>query len=84
MCGHPDQMDLAGGELQEEQHVDPLEEHGVDGEEVAGQDRVRLGGQELLPRRSRPAWRRLYAGLLQDLLHRTGRHPVAQGNVKVS
>jgi hypothetical protein len=80
MCGHPDQMDLAGGELQEEQHVDPLEKYGFDSEEVAGQDRVRSGGQKLLPRRSRSAWRRVHAGPLQDLPHRAGRNPVAQAH----
>jgi hypothetical protein len=47
--GDADDMDLAGGQLQEEQHVDPFEEHGVDGEEVAGQDGARLGGEELFP-----------------------------------
>ena len=35
VSGHADQVHLPGGELDEEQHVDPLEEHGVDGEQVA-------------------------------------------------
>jgi len=66
------------GELDEEQAIDPLEEHRADGEEVAGQDRVRLRGQELLPRRSRPPWRRINAGPVEDLPHGAGRHPIAQ------
>jgi hypothetical protein len=52
--------DLAGGDLDEEQYIDPFEEHGVDREEVAGQHGVRLGGEELLPGRSRPAWCRVH------------------------
>jgi hypothetical protein len=57
-----DDVDLAGGELDEEQHVDPLQPHGIDGEEVARQDRVGLGGQELLPGGSGPAGCRVDAG----------------------
>src|SRR5258706_13436256 len=78
MRGHPDDVDLAGGGLEEEQHVDPLEEHGVDGEEVAGQDRVRLGGQKLFPGRPAAPWRRVAPGVVQDLPYRAGRHLVAQ------
>ncbi|MDZ5493642.1 hypothetical protein U2F25_29990 [Micromonospora sp. 4G53] len=59
-------MDLAGGDLDEEQHVDPLEHHRVDGEEVAGQDRVGLGGQELPPGRSGPSGCRVDPGLVED------------------
>jgi hypothetical protein len=54
MGGHPDDVDLPGGDLHEEEYVDPFEQDGVDGEEVAGQDRVRLGSQELFPGWSRP------------------------------
>ncbi len=42
---------LSGVELDEEEDVQLLQEHGVDGEEVAGQHRRGLGLQELLPRR---------------------------------
>jgi hypothetical protein len=38
MRGHARDMDLPGGQLDKEQHVDPLQEHRVDGEEVARQD----------------------------------------------
>jgi hypothetical protein len=53
--GHSGDVDLAGGDLDEEQHIAALEQHRVDREEVAGQDRVGLGGQELFPGRSGPA-----------------------------
>jgi hypothetical protein len=43
--GNAGDVDLAGGDLQEEQDVDPFEEHGIDGEEVAGQDGAGLGGE---------------------------------------
>jgi hypothetical protein len=58
---------MSGGDLDEEQHVDPLEEHRIDGEEIAGQDRVRLGGQKLLPGRPGPPRRRIDPGLVEDL-----------------
>jgi hypothetical protein len=40
-------MDAPGVELDEEEHVEPPEEHRVDVEEVTGQHRRRLGTQEL-------------------------------------
>jgi hypothetical protein len=52
MRRHYDDVHPPGGDLDEEQHVDPLEGHGVDREEVTGQDRVRLGSQKLSPGRS--------------------------------
>jgi hypothetical protein len=69
---HTDDVHLAGRKLQEEQHVDRFEKHRVDGEEVARQNRLRLGGQELLPGRSRSARRGVDAGLVQDLAYRAG------------
>jgi hypothetical protein len=42
-------VDLSAGQVDEEQHVDPLEEHRIDGEEVAGQDRLGLSGEEPPP-----------------------------------
>jgi hypothetical protein len=37
MCGDSRDEDPAGVELNEEQHVEPLQQHRVDAEEVAGQ-----------------------------------------------
>ena len=42
-----DQVHATRVDLDEEQHVEPAQEHRVDGEEVAGQHRRRLGSQEL-------------------------------------
>jgi hypothetical protein len=53
MGGHAEDVDLAGGQFDEEEHVDSFEEHGVDGEEVAGQDRVGLAGEETGARSAR-------------------------------
>jgi hypothetical protein len=55
-CGHVGEVDSAGGDLEEEQHVDAFEEHRVDGNEVTGNDGVGLRGQELPPGRSRATW----------------------------
>jgi hypothetical protein len=55
-----------------------LRKYGVDGEEVARQDRVGLGGQELFPGWSGSPRCRVDAGVVQDLPHRAGRDPVAQ------
>src|SRR5258706_3380377 len=43
MGGDAEDVDLAGGELDEEQDIDPFEEHGVNREEVTRQDRSGLG-----------------------------------------
>jgi hypothetical protein len=69
--GGTDDVDLAGGEGDKAQVIDPFEQHGVDREEVTGQHRVRLGGEELFPggpvRRgagSTPAWCRIFQTVL--------------------
>jgi hypothetical protein len=36
--GDASQLDAPGLQLNEQQHVQPLQEHGVHGQEVAGQD----------------------------------------------
>lgn len=42
-------MDAAGDVLDDEHDVQPLEQQGVDAEEVGGENAVCLGGQELSP-----------------------------------
>jgi hypothetical protein len=42
-------QDTTGAEVDEHQHVQPLEEHGIDAEEVGGHQRLSMGSQELLP-----------------------------------
>jgi hypothetical protein len=53
--GDPGDVDAAGGVLDDDQDVEPAEDDGVDVGEVDGEDRVGLGGEELLPRRPGPA-----------------------------
>jgi hypothetical protein len=72
--GDPGEVHLPGGQFDEEQHVDPFQEHGVDGEEVTRHDRLGLGGEKLLPRRTGPARRRIHASLVEDLPDRAVRH----------
>jgi hypothetical protein len=55
MGGDPGDVHAAGGVLDDDQDVEPAEEDGVDVGEVDGEDRLGLGGQELLPRRPGPA-----------------------------
>ena len=47
MRRHPQQVHPAGGQLDDEQHVQPPQQHGVHGEEVHRQHTVGLGMQEL-------------------------------------
>ena len=73
--GDARQIHLPGREFDEHECVEPPEQHGVDGEEVAGDDPAGLGSQELPPRLRRPARRGLDPGLLQDRPHGAGRDP---------
>jgi hypothetical protein len=68
--GHSAQVQPAGAVLDEHQHVQPLEQYSLDDQEVAGDDGVRLGGEELPPRRPGPPGRGIDAGRVQDLPHR--------------
>ena len=52
--------------VDEEEHVEPAEEHGVDAEEVAGDQALRLRGEELRPGWPRPPRRGLDVVALQD------------------
>jgi hypothetical protein len=51
--GHPAEVHPAGVQFDEEQHVEPFEPHGVDAEEVAGEDPGGLLTQQRSPRRAR-------------------------------
>ena len=53
-------------ELEKEEHVEPAEGHGVDGEEIGGDDARRLSSQELAPRRAMPPWGGPEAAVFQD------------------
>jgi hypothetical protein len=75
---HPGRVQPAGAVLDEHQHVQPREQRHLHHQEVTGDNRVRLGSQELPPRRPRPARRRTDARGVQDLPHRGRRDRVPQ------
>ncbi len=50
------EMNAAGGVLHHEQYVKPVQQQGVDAEEVGGEDAVCLGSQELAPGGAAAAW----------------------------
>src|SRR6266540_717209 len=60
-AGGAGEMDSPRGELDEEQDVEGLQEHGLDGEEVARQHSPALCSQELAPGRTSPTRRRSLA-----------------------
>src|SRR5712691_4846250 len=62
----PGDADAPGRKFDEEQHVEPLEEERVDGEEVALEDAPRLRTQELRPTLLKPFRRRLNPRISQD------------------
>jgi hypothetical protein len=68
--GDPGQVHAAGAVLDEEQHVQPAQDHGAGLEEVHRQDRLRLGLQERPPGLPGPLGCRIDAGVLEDLPHR--------------
>ena len=66
MNGDVQDMYPPGLDLHHEQDVQAPEEHRVYMQKVAGQNRERLGGQELPPGRGRTAWRGREPGRGQD------------------
>jgi len=64
---HSAQVESSGAVLDEHQHVQAPEPYRLHDQEVAGDDGVSLGGQELPPRRTLPAGRRVDAGGVRDL-----------------
>lgn len=67
--GNPGQVQPTGAVLDEHQHVQPLQQHRFHHQEVTGDDRVCLGGQELPPGRPGPPGRWVDARGVQDLPH---------------
>ena len=65
-AGGAGEMDTPRGELDEEQDLEGLQEHGLDREEIAGESSLPLRSQELAPRRTPPPWRRPEAGLAKN------------------
>jgi len=63
---HTEHVDPAGADLDHEQHLQPLEEHGVDGEQVHRQHTLGLRPQELPPWDGRPLRRWVNTSSLED------------------
>ena len=64
--------------LDDEQHIEPAKEDGIDVEEVHCSDRLGLGGQELLPAGGCTARCRVDSGFLEDLPDGGGRDLVSE------
>jgi hypothetical protein len=56
-----------GGVLDEEQHLDPLAEYGVNVEQVAGDDPFALGLQKLPPTRAVATWSGAQTSAFEDV-----------------
>lgn len=69
--------------LDEEQHMQAAQEHGIDMEEVHRQDRLRLGLQEHPSAISRSPGCGIDAPVLEDLPHRRRREPTLPGKADV-
>lgn len=63
--GDTEEVDAAGGVLDDEEHIEPVQQHRIDAEEVA-RNAVCLGGQELSPGGAAAARCGVDAGSLQD------------------
>src|SRR4029450_104176 len=76
--GDPGQVNPSGVQFDEEQHVQPFEPHGVDGEEVAGEDPGGLLTQKRPPGRTRAPRGRVEAVAAQRFADRGGRDLYAE------
>ena len=70
--GAAGEVDAAAAELDEEEHVQPLQRDRLDGEEVDREHALRLRPQERAPGESASRAGRAEPGLAQDLLHGRG------------
>ncbi len=68
--GDAAEMHPAGAMLDEHQHIQPLQQHGVHVQEIDCQDPCGLGCEELPPGWSRPSRRRINACSAEDLISR--------------
>jgi len=80
MPRHPENVDPASADLEDEEHVDPTQQRHVDGEEVTRKHRRRLGPAELPPRRSDTARSRVQTRLAENVPHRRGSDPITQSS----
>jgi hypothetical protein len=78
VSGNPGQVHAPGAVLDEEQHVQAAQEHRIDVEEVAGEDRLGLAGQERPPGLPGAPGCGIDTGVLEDLPHRRRRDLISQ------
>src|SRR3954469_6004023 len=78
MTSHTQDVNAASPDLEDEEHVDPTQQHGVDGEEVTSQHRRRLGPAELAPGRAGAPCSGVQPSLVQDVPDCRRSHPIAQ------
>src|ERR1019366_5904999 len=78
MPGHTQNVDPAGLDLDDEEHIDPAEQNRVNVEEVTRQHPICLGAQELPPAHTGPPRRASDARDNEDPPHGALPHPVAQ------
>jgi hypothetical protein len=78
MGGNPGQVHAAGAVLNEEKHVQARQEHRIHVEEVDGEDRRGLTGQERPPGLPGSSGRGIDARVFEDLPHRRRRDFIAQ------
>ena len=76
--GDAEDVHAAGGVLDDEERVQPAQGDGVEVEQVAGQDRVRLRAQELAPGRSGATRCGIDPGCVEDRPDRGGADLVAE------
>ena len=76
--GDAEDVDAAGGVLDDEERVEPVQGDRVEVEQVAGQDRLGLRAEELRPGRTGPSRRGIDPGRVQDLPDGGGADLVAE------
>ena len=80
MPRHPENVDSAGTDLDDEEHVDATQQHRVDGEEITRQHCRRLGSTEVPPRQTSTAWRRIQSRVVKDVPDGRWSDPVTQSD----
>src|ERR1700682_5351328 len=72
MTGAAGEEDTPSRYVDEEEDVEAAQQHGVDGEEVAGQDRARVSSEEVTPADPAPSWSRRKPAAMEHAPHRGG------------
>src|SRR6185503_20069016 len=78
MGGDARDVQAPGAVFEEGQCVEACAEHGVEVEEVRGDDALGVGGEEFSPGGATAAWCRVDARVVQDLPDRRGSYAVAK------